>query len=160
LSHLTTIRQKHNEHVARYIRKFRDARNLCFNLNIYDKDLPDLAYLGLSPPLKEKLESHTFSDVSKVLQRAPDCESRAKESRCFTRSGDKPRSECHVYMGEYGSESSDDEEADMCVAGWNWASKSKPFVCSSLKPASKSWQDEICFTFDVTKCDRISDYLL
>jgi hypothetical protein len=48
----------------------------------------------------------------------------------------------------------------MCVAEWSWASKSKSFVCSSLKPASKSRQDEIRFTFDVTKCDRIFDYLL
>jgi hypothetical protein len=63
-------------------------------------------------------------------------------------------------MVEYGSESSDDDEANMCVAEWSWASKSKLFVCSSLKLTSKSWQDEIHFTFDVTKCDRIFDYLL
>jgi hypothetical protein len=63
-------------------------------------------------------------------------------------------------MVEYANESSDDEESDMCVAEWNWTSKSKPFICSSLKSASKSWQDEIRFTFDITKCDRIFDYLL
>jgi hypothetical protein len=63
LSHLTTIKQKHNEHVTDYIRRFRDTRNWCFNLNISDKDLADLAYLGLSPHLKEKLKSHIFSDV-------------------------------------------------------------------------------------------------
>jgi hypothetical protein len=63
-------------------------------------------------------------------------------------------------MVEYTSESSDDKEADMCVAEWGGASKSKPFVCSNLKPASKSQQDEIRFTFDITKCDRILDYLL
>jgi hypothetical protein len=39
-------------------------------------------------------------------------------------------------------------------------SKSKPFVCSSLKPASKSQQDEMRYTFDIAKCDRIFDYLL
>jgi hypothetical protein len=39
-------------------------------------------------------------------------------------------------------------------------SKSKPFLCSSLKPASKSQQDEMCYTFDVAKCDMIFDYLL
>jgi hypothetical protein len=63
-------------------------------------------------------------------------------------------------MVEYGSESSDDKEANMCVAEWNWASKSKSFVCSSLKSDSKSRQDEICFIFDIAKCDRIFDYLL
>jgi hypothetical protein len=39
LSHLTAIKQKHNESVAEYIWRFRDTRNLCFNLNISDKDL-------------------------------------------------------------------------------------------------------------------------
>jgi hypothetical protein len=63
-SHLTTIKQKHNESDVDYIRRFRDTRNQCFNLNIFDKDLADLAYLGLTPHLKEKLKRHIFSDVS------------------------------------------------------------------------------------------------
>jgi hypothetical protein len=54
LSHLTAIKQKHNEHAIDYIRRFRDTRNRCFNLNIFDNDLADLAYSGLSPQLKEK----------------------------------------------------------------------------------------------------------
>jgi hypothetical protein len=29
-----------------------------------------------------------------------------------------------------------------------------------LKPASKSQQDEIRYTFDIANCDRIFDYLL
>jgi hypothetical protein len=160
LSHLTSIKQKHNELVTDYIRRFRYTRNQCCNLKISDKDLVDLAYSGLSSHLREKLESHVFSDVSQVLQRALDCENRAREFRSFTRRGDKPRNECAINMVEYASESSDDEEADMCVAECSWASKSKPFVCSSLKPTSKSQQDEISFTFDVNKCDRIFDYLL
>jgi hypothetical protein len=43
----------------------------------------------------------------------------------------------------------------MCIAEWSWGSKSKSFVCSSLKPASKSRQDEMRYTFDIAKCDRI-----
>jgi hypothetical protein len=53
LSHLTAIKQKQNEPTTDYIRRFRDTRNRCFNLNIFDKDLADLAYLGLSSHLKE-----------------------------------------------------------------------------------------------------------
>jgi hypothetical protein len=120
LSHLTTIKQKHNEPTTDYIRRFRDTRNWCFNLNISDKDLADLTYSALSPHLKEKLESHIFFDVSQVLQRALNRESRVKESRSFPRTSDNPRNECHVNMVEYSSESSDDEEADMCVAEWSW----------------------------------------
>jgi hypothetical protein len=160
LSHLTAVKQKHNEPIADYTRGFRDTRNQCFNLNISDKDLADTTYLGLSPHLKEKLESHVFSNVSQVLQRALNYESRAKESSSFPMSSDKPRNECHVNMVEYSRESLDDEEADMCLAEWNWGPKYKPFGCSSLKPTSKSQQDKMCYTFDVAKCDRFFDYLL
>ena len=59
----------------------------------------------------------------------------------------------------YDYQSSDDENADMCVAEWDWASKSKPFVCTALKPISHK-KEEMKFTFDVSKCDRIFDYLL
>jgi hypothetical protein len=67
LSHLTAVKQKHNEHVTEYIRRFRDTRNRCFKLNISDKDLANFAYSGLMPHLKDKLESHVFFDVSQVL---------------------------------------------------------------------------------------------
>jgi hypothetical protein len=49
--------------------------NRCFNLNISDKDLVDLAYSRLVPHLKEKFESHVFFNVSQVLKWALDCES-------------------------------------------------------------------------------------
>jgi hypothetical protein len=60
LSHLTVIKQKHNELAADYNRRFRDTRNRCFNLNISDKGLADLAYSGLTSHLNEKLESYLF----------------------------------------------------------------------------------------------------
>jgi hypothetical protein len=60
LSHLTAVKQKHNESATKYIRRFRDTRNQCFNLNILYKDLADLAYSGLTPHLNDKLESHLF----------------------------------------------------------------------------------------------------
>jgi hypothetical protein len=157
---MNTFIEKHNEPITDYIRRFRDTRNWCLNLNNSDKDSTDLAYSGLSPHLKEKLQSHVFSDVRQVLWRTLDCESRAKEFRDFLRSSDKPRNEHHVNMVEYSSESSNDEEVDMGVVERSRVSKSKPFICSSLKPASKSWQDEMCYTFDIAKCDKIFDYLL
>jgi hypothetical protein len=63
-------------------------------------------------------------------------------------------------MVEYSSESSGDKEVDMCVAKWRWGSKSKPFVCSSLKLAFKIQQDKFRYTFNIIKCDRIFYYLL
>jgi hypothetical protein len=78
----------------------------------------------------------------------------------FPRASDKHRNERHVNTIEYSSGSPNDEGANMCIAEWSWGFKAKQFVCSNLKPASKSRQDEICYTFDVAKCDRIFDYLL
>jgi hypothetical protein len=69
LSQLTIIKQKHNEPFANYIRRFRDTRNRCFNLNISDKDLADLAYSSLSSHLREKLESHVVFMLPKSYKR-------------------------------------------------------------------------------------------
>jgi hypothetical protein len=49
LCHLTAIKQKHNESATKYIGRFKDNRNQCFNLNISNKDLIDWAYSGLTP---------------------------------------------------------------------------------------------------------------
>jgi hypothetical protein len=51
LSHLTAIKQKHNEPTTSYIRRFRDSRNWCFNINISDKVLADLRIIA-SPKRK------------------------------------------------------------------------------------------------------------
>jgi hypothetical protein len=54
LSHLTTVRQKYNETVPEYIKRFRETRNRCYNLTLGERDLADLAFAGLSSYLKEK----------------------------------------------------------------------------------------------------------
>jgi hypothetical protein len=60
LSHFTAIKKKHNQLITKYIRRFRDTRNQCINLNISDKDLAELAYSGLTSHLRDKLESRVF----------------------------------------------------------------------------------------------------
>ena len=47
LSHLTLVRQKYDESVAEYIRRFRDTKNQCYNLIISKKDLAEFAFNGL-----------------------------------------------------------------------------------------------------------------
>jgi hypothetical protein len=51
------------------------------------------------------------------------------------------------------------DETEIYSAEFMWPSKDKSFSCASLKPASKGWQKELRFTFDVSKCDRIFDEL-
>jgi hypothetical protein len=60
----------------------------------------------------------------------------------------------------YASDYSDDESKYVYVAEFSWSSDDKANTCASLKPAHTSRQDEMKFTFDVAKRDRIFDELL
>jgi hypothetical protein len=64
-----------------------------------------------------------------------------------------------VHVVEYDSDSSDDEN-EVYVAEFVWPSKSKASSSASLKQATKGRQEELKFTFDVCKCDRIFVELL
>jgi hypothetical protein len=57
-------------------------------------------------------------------------------------------------------ESSGDESKEVYAAEFTWSSDDKANTCASLKPAHKSRQEEVKFTFNVAKCDRIFDELL
>jgi hypothetical protein len=56
LSDLASLRQKYTETICDYLRWFREVRNRCYNLTIAEKDLADLAFVGLTPYLRDKLE--------------------------------------------------------------------------------------------------------
>jgi hypothetical protein len=57
---LTSLRQKYTETIFDYLRWFREVRNGCYNLTIAEKDLADLAFAGLTPYLKDKLDGQEF----------------------------------------------------------------------------------------------------
>jgi hypothetical protein len=52
------------------------------------------------------------------------------------------------------------DETEICSAEFVWPSEDESFSCTSVKQASKGRQEELRFTFDVSKCDRIFDELL
>jgi hypothetical protein len=64
LSDLTSLRQKYTEIVSNYLRRFREVTNRCYNLTIAEKDLTDVAFAGLTPYLRDKLEGQEFSDAN------------------------------------------------------------------------------------------------
>jgi hypothetical protein len=55
LSHLTSVKQKHDEPVTSYIRRFRETKNHCYNLVISERDPAELAFNGLRSHIKEKI---------------------------------------------------------------------------------------------------------
>jgi hypothetical protein len=118
--------------------------------------MSDLVLNGFKTHIKERIEGYEFLNVNQVLQRALVQESRSKEIKDMHKpESDRPR----IITVEYNSENSDDE-ADIYTAEFVWPSKAKPYNCDALKPIRKNCEDEIKFSFDVAKCDRIFDAML
>jgi hypothetical protein len=65
-----------------------------------------------------------------------------------------------VHIVECDQSSSDDESTEVYVAEMVWPKQAKSSACSSLQPVQKKRQEEVKFTFNVGKCDKIFDELL
>jgi hypothetical protein len=85
LSDLTSVRQKYNESVVDYIRRFRETRNRCYGLIVGERDLADLDMAELLSYLRDKLEGQEFTDVNQVMQHAFAQENRARDGRSVGR---------------------------------------------------------------------------
>jgi hypothetical protein len=108
--------------------------------------------------LKDRLAGQDFLDTNQVLQRAIIQENQAKDHRAYawfkeTGSKEKPAMNC------VGEDEESNEETKVCVVEWVDTAKGKPLACSFLKP-SPSKKEEMKFTFDVSKCDKLFDILL
>jgi hypothetical protein len=57
-------------------------------------------------------------------------------------------------MGALNENTLSDKESKVCVVEWVDTSKDKPITCTFLSP-EPSKKDEMKFTFDVTKCDKL-----
>jgi hypothetical protein len=108
-----------------------------------------LAFNGLCPYLKEKLDGTHLFLLAQLHQRALAYESRSKEIQ---------ESSCHNEHRD--NSSSNDEPKEVYVAELVWLAKVKLPICSSLYSVQKNWQGEAKFTFSVSKCDKIFDELL
>jgi hypothetical protein len=69
--------------VCEYLRQFRETRNKCYNLTIRERDLSDLAFVGLASYLREKMEGKEFLEVNLVMQKAMAYKNRAKDQRSY-----------------------------------------------------------------------------
>jgi len=155
LSHLASVRQGRDESVHDFFKRFREIKNRCFHLNISERDLTDLCFAGLRSSIREKLEHYEFHNVNQLMQKAVSIESRFKESRDAYKSH---RQNVH-FVGDC-SDDSDDDNKECLATEIKWPAENKLVTCPSLKLIHKNWNEEIKFTFDFSKCDRIFDELL
>jgi hypothetical protein len=122
---------------------------------ISERDLTDLCFAGLRPSIRDKIEHYEFVNVNQLLQRVVSAESRLKESRKTLKSNRH-----NVYVVDDHSDCSDDDNKEICPAKIKWLAENKMVTCPSLKPIHKNRGEEMKFTFDFSKCDRIFDELL
>jgi hypothetical protein len=150
------LRQKYTKTIFDYLRRFREVRNWCYDLTIAQKDLADLAFAGLTPYLRDKLDGQEFSDTNQLLQCALPYKNHAKPS-WFRDNANKDKEKHHV---NFVDEEVDDEEGnEICIAEWVEKPGDKPISCSFLKP-NGGRREEMRYTFDMSKCDRLFDLLL
>jgi hypothetical protein len=127
-------------------------------LTILDRNLADLDYVGLLDIHKAKLEGQEFLDVSQVFQKALANESRVKKSGNLQNLNEKVK--CLVHLLNYESDNLDNCGENVYAAEFMWSSRDTLHTCASLKPIHRNRQDEMKFTFDVEKYDKIFDELL
>jgi hypothetical protein len=140
-----SLRKKYTETVSDYSRQFREVRNRCYNLTIAEKDLADLAFTGLTPYLRDKLDGQEFSDTNQLLQHVLPYENRAMSSQ-FIDSTNKDKEKHHV---NFMDEEADDEEGnEICLAEWVEKSGDKTISYSFLKP-NGGRREEMRYTFDM-----------
>jgi hypothetical protein len=124
------------------MKRFKETKNRCFNLSITDMDLADICLKGLRSSIRDKIESSDFLSVAQVQVRALVVEDRMNKEKDNFKSR---RSNVHII--DYDSDSSNDSDKEV-------------YATEFVKLVSKGRQEEIKFTFDVSKCDRIFDELL
>jgi hypothetical protein len=118
--------------------------------------LTNLAFTGLTPYLRDKLEGQEFFDINQLLQRVLPYENHAKPSR-FWDNANRDMQKHHMH---YIDDEVEDEEGNkICVVEWVKKPGDKPILCSFLK-LNGGRRDETKSIFDVSKCDHLFDLLL
>ena len=88
------------------------------------------------------------------MQKAVSIESHFKESRDAYKSHHQ-----NVHFVGDCFDDSDDDNKKCLAAKIKWPAENKLVTCPSLKPIHKNQNEEMKFTFDFSKCDRIFDEL-
>jgi hypothetical protein len=97
-----------------------------------------------------------------VMQKAMLHETRAREHRSHSRfkgSGSREREKERHHVNCMGDESASEDETELCDTEWVGTPTDKPISCSFLKPNAAK-KNEVKYTFDVTKCDKLFDIVL
>jgi len=106
--------------------------------------LADLAFQGLLPHINDKYTSQEFESLSHLLQRISDQDVKDYE----------PRKACNKKVSFVDEAVSSDSDEEPVIGLAEWVKNKKPRSC----PFGQKEPEK--FAFDITKADRIFDFLL
>jgi hypothetical protein len=147
IANLAQVRQKRGETVAEYIQRFREVQNWCYSTQISEKEVVELASLGLVKPIRDLVFQLEFNSLAHLVQKMTVYEQRHPE--LFQ---DKFKRQVVMVDAVDSEDSGDDQE----IAVAEWARGEKPVSCKWVKQQGSLKG----FNFDVSKVEQIFDLLL
>lgn len=81
LSNLISVEPQEGESAMEYIQRFRNVRSRCYSLSLSDEQLADLAFQGLSAPIRDRFFCHEFESLAHLMQTISAHESRLHEAK-------------------------------------------------------------------------------
>jgi hypothetical protein len=155
---LVDVRQGRSESKSHYIQRFRDVRNQCYSLTLLDAKLVGIAIQGLLPALKENIGGD-YPNLAALAKKLVSLDTQYKYSR-FNKSQKAANAGYNFdpVFQEVGSESESEDEANEVVAvDWAWKhAEDMPWAKSKIVDN----EDDKTYSIDITKADKIFDYLL
>jgi hypothetical protein len=147
ISDLAQVSQKRGETVAEYIQRFREVRKRCYSTRISEKEVVELASLGLVKPIRDLVFQLEFNSLAHLVQKMMVYEQRHPELY-----QDKFKRQVVIVDAVDSEDFGDDQE----IAVAEWARGAKPVSCKWVKQQGPSKG----FDFDVSKVEQIFDLLL
>jgi hypothetical protein len=153
---LTTLRQRNNETPMEFLKRFKEAKSMCFSLNIPDDQLAGMAVAGMLSAIWEKLFGMEFDDLGQLSHRLSLMSNQAygfkKDSRFVKHNDIDNIYNQFLERADQGDEYDDEEEIAAAEIVWG----KEPLT------VNQRWikQAKGTYAFDVTKADKLFDFLV
>ncbi|KAK1601551.1 hypothetical protein QYE76_037200 [Lolium multiflorum] len=141
------VYKRRGETVSEYIQRFRTVRNRCYSVRLNEKEVVELAALGLAAPLKDLALQTEYNSLAHMIQKLTLYEQRHPELY-----QDKFVKRPIALVETADVEDSEDQE----VAVAEWTRGAVPVSCKWVKPQGPARG----FDFDISKVEQIFDLLL
>jgi hypothetical protein len=133
--------------VVEYIQHFRDVKNRCYLIHITEKDVVELASLGLAKPINDMGFQLEFNSLAHLVQQLTSYEQCHPDIY-------QDKFKCQITLVDTEDAKDSGEEQEVAVA--EWTRGANPVSCKWVKQQGHAKG----FDFDESKVEQIFDLLL